>query len=711
MANSYKDILNKRKRDWNCDTLMDGAMSKKGRKLPFSSPLLNYSTYGGIPRNQITEFFGDPGGGKSQPMYSRVLTSSGFKYMADIRVGDIVYDGKGNLCEVDGVYPQGVRDIYEITTSMNNSIRVGDNHLNSVFTVDPSSSCRVDHTVETEDLLEMFVNLKEGQHIFIDTPSIEFNHVDTVVHPYVAGFVTSAGRFLDKKIVFDIRLKHDLRKLSKLISPMKLEVRNNHWTIVSDDEHDEAYIELGRIILHDNIHDCYMYNDKASRREFIDGCIDATSVEDSMLRPVVLMVSYGKSNDFAFMVRSVGMLDEESMFKADPSYLTKFPRTAIVYQHSLQNTTYTDTGIQAEARYIKSIVKVDSDECQCIHVTSDEHTYISDDFIPTHNTTTAVDICKKAYEIFESEYENQCYELREKVSKGNKQASLDLDEITDRGPKKILYIDLEHSFDADWANKLGIEPGTIDIMQPPDVVAEDLLQTVQELIETGELGLVVLDSIPSLTTRQELDKKYGERTVASLAGLLTVFFRKIIPLLSRYECTLLIINQVRDNMDNPYVVNTPGGKALKFYCSLRMLFRIGSPVDFLGNELSSNTENPAGYIVTAKIVKQKSAPWDRRNGSYYLMAQSGIRIDMDFAKLAVTKYGIIKKSGAWFTVCDPYTGEVLEENDKPVKLNGMSKVFDYLQQNPEYYKKLQDYILADIEGTDNTDEETEDSYV
>lgn len=323
-------------------------------------------------------------------------------------------------------------------------------------------------------------------------------------------------------------------------------------------------------------------------------------------------------------------------------------------------------------------------------------------------SSTSIDICKNAHSIFQDEYEKQVADLQDKVAKGNKALKVELEDLQDRGPKRVLYIDLEHSFDGAWAKKLGIVPGTIDIMQPPDVVAEDLLQSVQELVETGELGLVVLDSIPSLTTQQEIDKKYGERTVASLAGLLTVFCRKMVPLLTRYECTLLVINQTRDNMDNPYVINTPGGKALKFYCSLRILFRIGTPVDFLGNELPTNTENPAGYIVTAKIVKQKSAPWDRRNGQYYLMAQSGIRNDIDIAKLAVTKYGLIRKAGAWFSITDPDTGEVLEdENGLPVKLNGMAKVFDYLQVHQDYYKKLSDYILADIEGVDKQSEENE----
>ena len=321
-------------------------------------------------------------------------------------------------------------------------------------------------------------------------------------------------------------------------------------------------------------------------------------------------------------------------------------------------------------------------------------------------STTSVDICKNAVKIFTEEYDAKLDALRSGIAKGNKGLNSDLEDLIEHGPKKVLYIDLEHGFDGAWAKTLGVEESSIDIMQPPDVVAEDILQTIQELIETGEVGLIVLDSLPSLVPRAELEKKIGERTVAALAGILTVFCRKIVPMLTRYETTMIFINQIRDNMDNPYVVKTPGGLAPKFYASLRILFRTGQPVDFLGNELPQSTENPAGYIVNAKLVKQKSAPWDRKNGSYYLMCQSGIRADMDFAQLAVKKYGIIRKGGAWFTVCDPYTGEVLETSDgKPVKLNGMAKVLDFIQANPEYYSKLKQYILDDIEGKSSQSDE------
>lgn len=320
-------------------------------------------------------------------------------------------------------------------------------------------------------------------------------------------------------------------------------------------------------------------------------------------------------------------------------------------------------------------------------------------------STTTVDICKNACALFQDEYTAQVIEYQDKISSGNKALIAELEELQERGPKKVLYVDLEHAFDGKWSRTIGLDATEIELMQPPDEPAEHILQTVLELIQSGETGMVVLDSIPSLTTEAELNKKFGERTVASLAGLMTIFLRKVVPLLTRYDCTLVLINQIRVNMDNPYVVNTPGGEAIKFYSSLRMQFKIGAPVDFVGTELPQNAENPAGYIINVKLIKQKSAPFDRKNASYHLMAKSGIRVDMDIADLAVKKYGIIKKSGAWYTVCDPTTGEVISnEAGNPIKLNGMPKVLDYLQMNQDYFQKVTKFILDDIAG--NSEDES-----
>lgn len=318
-------------------------------------------------------------------------------------------------------------------------------------------------------------------------------------------------------------------------------------------------------------------------------------------------------------------------------------------------------------------------------------------------STTCIDVCKNAKIQFLDEFNKKVEALRDKASSGDKQAKIDLEDTIDLGPKKVFYLDLEHSFDDEWSTTLGISADDIEIMQPPDVCGEDILNMILEMIETGEVGLIVLDSVPSLIPKAELDKQLGERTVASLAGLLTVFCRKVIPLLTRYDCTLLVINQIRDNMDNPYVVNTPGGKALKFYACLRIEFRQGNPVDMFGNELPMNTEDPAGYIIKTKITKQKSAPYNRKNASYFLMCTRGIVPMFDYAQLAIKRYGIIKKSGGWFTMCNPSTGEILEHPDgRPIKINGLAKVYQYLEDNPDYYESLKKFITDDISGVEDT---------
>ena len=315
-------------------------------------------------------------------------------------------------------------------------------------------------------------------------------------------------------------------------------------------------------------------------------------------------------------------------------------------------------------------------------------------------STTCSDICYNAKVLFAKEHEEKIALYREYIAKGKKEYAGPLEDLIDQGPKAVIYWDLEHTFDWQWASKLGLKKGDIDVVQPGNVEGEQICQAVEDVVRTGEVGLVVLDSIPSLVTKSEWEKKYGERTVSALAGLMTTFMRKINYACSENDCTLLLVNQTRDNMDNPYVVQTPGGKAIKFYCTTRMYFKKGAPLDFAGNELAQNVENPAGYKIAVKLVKQKGAPFDRKVASYYLMAQTGIRPDFDYAKLAVDKYNIIQKKGAWYSMCDPSTGEILEEDGKPIKVNGMLKVYDYLNANPDYYNSIKTFINNDINGVD-----------
>ena len=318
-------------------------------------------------------------------------------------------------------------------------------------------------------------------------------------------------------------------------------------------------------------------------------------------------------------------------------------------------------------------------------------------------STSAVDICKNAITVFDKEYNDKMLELR---ASSSKTAAVEIADMEETGPKKILYVDIEHGFDRKWAETIGMDMERIDIMQPGNVPAEELLQTLEELIQTGEVGLIVLDSIPSLVTTDELEKKLTEKTkIATVATVMTLVMRKWVALLTRYDCTVILINQLRENMKNPFEPNTPGGLAVKFYSSLRIMFELGSPIDFLGNTVPQYTADPAGYIVNARIMKLKTGANNRKNGTYFLMCDSGIRPEFDYAQLALNDYGLIKKKAAWFTFVDPYTGELIETPDplhegkmKPLSVNGMAKVYEFLQSNQEYYQKLQKFILDDIMG-------------
>ena len=112
-------------------------------------------------------------------------------------------------------------------------------------------------------------------------------------------------------------------------------------------------------------------------------------------------------------------------------------------------------------------------------------------------STSAMDLCKNALEVFNQDYNRELQDVQAKISEGKKEYKVELSDLEDRGPKKVLYVDVEHSYNRKWADTLGIT-SSVDVMQPPNVAGEEILQTVMEIAESGEMGLIILDSVPSL---------------------------------------------------------------------------------------------------------------------------------------------------------------------------------------------------------------------
>lgn len=255
--------------------------------------------------------------------------------------------------------------------------------------------------------------------------------------------------------------------------------------------------------------------------------------------------------------------------------------------------------------------------------------------------------------------------------------------------RKVLYVDAENTLDVEWAKKLGVDVDAMITFKPTSQSAEQIFQFILDAIDTGEIGLWVLDSIGVLASKQELEKSMEEKTYCGISSALTVFGRRAEMLMQKHKCTGIGINQLRDDLNAMWggAVKTPGGKAWKHYCCVRMQFSRGKFIDEKGNDLNRNAETPAGNYVLMSLVKTKSCPPTRRTGFYTLNYEYGIDYLKDLVEVAV-KYDIIQKAGAWFSIVNTETGEMIE------RLQGMSKVYEYLEDedNEEVLSMIEDLV-------------------
>ena len=235
-------------------------------------------------------------------------------------------------------------------------------------------------------------------------------------------------------------------------------------------------------------------------------------------------------------------------------------------------------------------------------------------------------------------------------------------------------------------NKARIDCDDIIYLDPDSMGAEEVFNMMMELIDSGEISLCILDSIGAMVSMQANEKQIGERTYGGVSMALTEFSKKITPVLARTQTAFIGINQVRDDMNSMYGgTTTTGGRAWRHSCSTRLEFRKGNYIDDKGNNLSRACENPAGNIVNVALVKSKVCRPDRKVGFYTLRYLEGIDYVSDAVDVAI-KMGLVVQGGAWFSLVDTETGEVIS------KYQGKSKLVEYLKENDNYtdfYSKLE----------------------
>lgn len=286
-------------------------------------------------------------------------------------------------------------------------------------------------------------------------------------------------------------------------------------------------------------------------------------------------------------------------------------------------------------------------------------------------TTTALDLCKNAQILFEEE--------------------------NPENPQKIVYADCENTLDEDWAVKLGVDVDNMYIIKPQTQAAEDIFQILLDMMDTGEVGLVIVDSLGVMLSKQAYDKDMTEKTYGGIAMALTLFSKKAELLCHKYNCTLIGINQMRDDMNSMYGgKTTTGGRAWKHNCSIRLQFAKGDFLDANGNAINRSSETPKGNRVMVTVLKQKVDKPDRRLGFYTLMYDYGIDEIADLVEVGM-KYGYINKAGAWFNFVDIETGEIVtDEEGKEIKVQGQANVVKLLQENEVLLEELREQINSHI---------------
>ncbi len=234
------------------------------------------------------------------------------------------------------------------------------------------------------------------------------------------------------------------------------------------------------------------------------------------------------------------------------------------------------------------------------------------------------------------------------------------------------FIDAEHALDPVYAKAIGVDINDLYISQPDS--GEQALEICETMVRSGAMDIIVVDSVAALVPRQEIDGEMGDAHVGLQARLMSQALRKLTPVISKSNCAVVFINQLREKVGvvygNPEV--TTGGRALKFYSSVRMEVRRVEGIK-QGGELTGNH-------VRVKVVKNKVAP-PFKEAEFDIMFGEGISTEGDLVDLA-TKIDLIQKSGSWYA----YDGEKIGQ--------GREKAKEYLRDHPEEMSQIAEQIRA-----------------
>lgn len=235
---------------------------------------------------------------------------------------------------------------------------------------------------------------------------------------------------------------------------------------------------------------------------------------------------------------------------------------------------------------------------------------------------------------------------------------------------EVAFVDVEHALDPVYAKALGVDIDNMLVSQPDS--GEQALEIAEALVRSGALDVIVLDSVAAMVTKAEIDGEMGDTHVGQLARLMSQAMRKLTSVISKSNCVAIFINQVREKIGVIYgnPETTPGGRALKFYSSVRIEVRKGEAIK-VGSDIVGNRTK-------CKVVKNKVSP-PFKEAEFDMLFGKGISRTGEVVDIAVS-LDIIHKSGAWFS----YQGNKIAQGRENTK--------KWLAENPESMKEIEAQI-------------------
>ena len=251
---------------------------------------------------------------------------------------------------------------------------------------------------------------------------------------------------------------------------------------------------------------------------------------------------------------------------------------------------------------------------------------------------------------------------------------------------RAAFIDAEHALDPTYAKNLGVNINELLLSQPD--TGEQALEICEALVRSEAVSIIVIDSVAALVPQAEIDGEMGDSHVGLQARLMSQALRKLSGIINKTKTIAIFINQLREKVGvmfgNPET--TPGGRALKFYASIRL--------DIRRNEQLKMGDGVVGNRTTIKVVKNKVAP-PFKTAVVDIMYGEGVSHEGEILDLA-TEAGIVEKSGAWYS----YQGEKLGQGKENVKL----LLKDNVELKEEIEKKVREYFDIDLVNNDKTDD-------